>query len=225
MNKKITSFLIIIVVIFNIFIAVGCADKNREYDEKEVYDAAIDLIPKTVVLNELFYGYGIIADTSSTKFSGVYYEAEYMSQKKFGIDSVEKMKEMTRACFSSKEADGLISTKLSSILDENGTPIALVRYYQDPVDTDVIMVNSEAVIYLKDKLVYKYDTLAVTHSVGENVYVKLDVDITTEDGKEQTRTIEVALIEEKGEWRINSPTYTTYFDRDKYEDLQNNNLK
>ena len=210
-----------LVVIFSVFSIVGCGEKNREYDENEVLEAAKNLIPKSVILNELFYGYGISPDLSSTKFSGVYYEAEYMSQKKFGIETVNEMKDMVRECFSSDYSDLIISTKLSSILDENGTPIALVRYYQDPTDTEIIMVNKDAVIDLKDKLEYLYDTLSVTESRGEEVFVTLDVKITTDDKKEQTRTVNIALIEENGEWKINSPTYTTYFDRDKYDDLQN----
>lgn len=221
MSKKILSFLLTLIVIFGLLSITSCGEKNREYDETEVFEAAKKLIPKSVVMNELFYGYGISADLSSLKFNGVYYEADFISQNKFGIESVEEMKTLVKECFSSDYSDLIISTKLSSILDENGTPIALVRYYQDPTDTEIIMVNKDAEIYLKDNLEYLYDTLTVVESRGQEVFVKLDVKIVTDDKKEQIRTIEVALIEENGEWKINSPTYTTYFDNDKYDDLQN----
>ena len=221
MSKRILSFLLILVVFFTVLSIVGCGEKNREYDENEVLEASRNLIPKSVILNELFYGYGIAADLSSTKFNGVYYEADFISQDKFKINSVDEMKSKIKECFSSDYSNLIISTKLSSILDENGTPIALVRYYQDPTDTEIIMVNKDASVDLKDKLEYLYDSLRVVESRGQEVFVAIDVKITTEDKKEQTRTVEVALIEENGEWKINSPTYTTYFDRDKYDDLQN----
>lgn len=221
MNKKISSFLLILVVIFNVFLCVSCAEKNREYDENKVLEVAKELIPKSVLLNELFYGYGIAPDLSSTKFNGVYYEADYISVLDFGIKSVDEMKTLTRECFSFEYSELIIRTKLSSIMDENGTPISLVRYYQDTADTDVIMVNKDTDIFLKDKLEYDYNSIKVTHSKGEEVFVTIGVKVTNDEGKVQNKTLEVALIEESDGWRINSPTYTTYFDRSAYDDLEN----
>lgn len=223
MNKQISAILLTLVVLINVFLMAGCADKNREYDENEVYEAAKKLIPESVILNEIYYGYGISADLSSTKFSGIYYEADVASMKKYDIYSTEQMKERTRKCFSSEYSNIIINTKLSSVFDEDDdAPISLVRYYQDTVDTEIMMVNKDAVVILKDKLEYEYETLKVLYSKGEEVYVSLFVTVTDDETeKSQRKEIEVALIEENGEWRINSPTYTTYFDRTDYDDLQN----
>jgi hypothetical protein len=45
--------------------------------------------------------------------------------------------------------------------------------------------------------------------------------VTNSEKKEQIQTLKFSLFEENDGWRINSPTYVKFVDRDYYEDLQN----
>ena len=118
----------------------------------------------------------------------------------------------------------LIDTKLSSVKDDEGVIVSYVRYYQkyNALDgsEECIMVDSEATVLIDDELEYDYNSLYVSHSEGEEVIVKISVTVTDADGNSQKKELEISLIEEADGWRINSPTYTTYFDRTQYDDLQ-----
>jgi hypothetical protein len=84
------------------------------------------------------------------------------------------------------------------------------------------MVYSEAIVLLDDTVVYNYDTMRVTGSKRESVFVSIDVTVTSPEGEVQTNTLSIGLIEEKDGWRINTPTYSSY---NKYKDKENNTDK
>ena len=221
---KIKAFLLTLVVILGILTTSGCGEKNREYVEEEVKRAANELILKSELLNELYYGYGIAYDDNKSEADGRYYKASLLSANEFGVDTVEDIKVLTRECFSTEYANLLIDTKLSSVKDDEGVIVSYVRYYQkyNALDgsEECIMVDSEATVLIDDELEYDYNSLYVSHSEGEEVIVKISVTVTDADGNSQKKELEISLIEEADGWRINSPTYTTYFDRTQYDDLQ-----
>jgi hypothetical protein len=73
---------------------------------------------------------------------------------------------------------------------------------------------------LPDKVEYLYDTLTVTHSEGDVVYVKVDAKVTKDEEHEQIKEMTIGLIEEENGWRIDTSTYLKYNDRqEEYEDL------
>ncbi|MBR2650280.1 MAG: hypothetical protein IKD45_01330 [Clostridia bacterium] len=226
--KKV-AFLLTIVVIFSVLTLTGCKEKNREYDEAEVKAAALLLIPKSEILNEMYWGFGIAHDGNRSEANGKYYKADFLSAAEFGVETVEDMKRLTRECFSESYSNLIISTKLSAVQDEDGNMIAHSRYYQkynvldgsEEYREECIMVDSEAKVLLDDELSYDYDTLTVSHSIGDSVIVKITVTVTESEGKSQTKELEISLVEEADGWRINSPTYTTYFDRADYDEIQN----
>ena len=85
--------------------------------------------------------------------------------------------------------------------------------------------DTDEAVFLSDKVTYLFDTLEVSHSEGELVFVSLDVRIER-DGKTQERTINVGLIEEDDGWRIDNPTYANYNEyKDRYDELNNKDLK
>ena len=84
------------------------------------------------------------------------------------------------------------------------------------------MVYKNAIVYLTDTVLYDYSSLRVSRVKGDEVFVSISVTVSTDDGKVQTKDIEISLLEEESGWRINSPTYARYFDRQQYEDLQKN---
>ena len=99
------------------------------------------------------------------------------------------------------------------------------RYYQKYEDENQtipvnIMVYSRFENLLPDKIEYLYDTLEVTHSEDETVFVKVKVKVTRDEEHSQIREITIGLVEEEKGWRIDTSTYLTYNDRqDEYEDL------
>jgi len=221
---KIKVFLLTLVVIFNIFLVTGCGEKNREYDAEVVKEAALKLLPESKLLNELYYGYGIAYLDDKSEAEGRYYKSDFLSCQYYGVDTVEDIKVKTRKCYSTQYADIMINTKLSSVTDDEGAPLSYVRYYQKKNVLDgsdeCIMVDKEAIVLLKDKLEYDLSSVFVSHSEGEEVIVTVNVKVTNNDNKTQNKTVSFSMIEEDGEWKINSPTYVTYFDRTDYDNIQ-----
>ena len=218
-------FLLTIVVIIALFLCNSCS-KNREYNETEVIDAAKQLIQKSETLNDIYYGPGIEYVKDESSANGSYYPADYLSLNRFGIETVNDIKNLTLECFTKEYSALMINTKLSSVSDDEGIQ-GYSRYYQkyNALDNseECIMVYKDAVIYLTDTVVYDYSSLAVSRVKGEEVFVKISAEVTDTEGKTQTQEIEISLLEEENGWRINSPTYAKYFDRQQYEDLQNDN--
>ena len=213
--------LLSLIMIFSLLtLLVSC---DRKYEEAVVKEEAEKLIRASENLNEVFWGRGIdyIEDTNTA--SGNYREASYTALKKFGFTTIAGLEELTRATFSESYADSILKTTIASISDEDGIQI-LARYYQKYTDetyteTECIMVYTAAKPLLVDKVEYFYDSIKVTHSKKETVFVEIDCKVVSDDGKTQTKTLEIGLIEEENGWRIATPTYTTY-NLDYYDQLE-----
>ena len=220
-------FLITIVVIICLFSCFSCSDrkiKNREYNEEEVITAAEKLIKKSEKVNEIYYGHGISYYADESTANGIYYQADFLSLERLGVDTVDDIEALTYDCFTKSISEDMISTTLGSVSDEDGIQ-TMSRYYQkyNALDNkpECIMVNKNAIVYLTDNVVYDYSSIRVSRVEGDTVFVKIDVTVTTEEDKTQTQELEIGLFEESDGWRLNSSTYTKYVDKDYYNDLQN----
>ncbi len=218
-------FLLTFVVIFSLLSIMGC-EKDREYDEATVLSEAKTLIEKSIVLNELYFGEGIAWEQNESEANGYYYKADVISQSSFGIETVDDIKSMTRLCYTVDYSNQLINTKLTAVTDDNGNIRGYARYYQKYSVLDdtpeCIMVYKNAPVYLKDEVTYHYETLRVSDVKGEEIFVTLNITVTNENGESQVRELTTSLIEESDGWRINQPTYASYFDKDRYDELQKN---
>ena len=219
--------LLTLVFVFMLFCMIGC-EKDRKYEEAEVFEAVRKLIPISEKVNEIYYGEGIICDMNLSDADGAYYKADELSLKEFGVKNITDIKNLTYSCYSKELAEGIIQTKLSSVSDDDGIKI-YVRYYQkyNALDNseECIMVYKKAEVFLTDDIIYDYTTLKIKDVVGEVIFVDIDATVTNSEGKSQVRTLTVQLIEQEDGWRLNSPTYLKYTDDKYYEDLQNQSKK
>lgn len=217
--------LLTLVVIIAVFSVISCGKvENREYDEAQVLLAAKALIEKSEILNELYYGKGIAYEDDINLATGIYYPADEISVKSFGIETVEDIKTLTRECFTVSLSNIMIGTKLQAVTDSSGNQ-SYVRYYQkydtlDPKKPECIMVNKEIEVLLKDKVTYDYSTLSVKGAEGQTVKVTIAVTVENEKGDVQHKTLEIGLLEEENGWRIDTPTYARYTDDSYYQELQ-----
>ena len=201
--KKVISVILILAALLCL---VSCGEKNRKYDEAEVLYAAERLIRRSKTLNGLYWGEGIKYYEDASLSNGAYYPADPEHLLTLGIDTVEDLKRLTRETFSAAYSDNIFKSKLSSMREDEYFGYA--RYYQG---IDTIMVYSEATSFLDDEVDYLYDTLAVTGSRGEVVFVRLSVEIS-DGANKQIRELEVGLVEEEDGWKIDTPTYMSYQD-------------
>ena len=124
--KKIISLILCIVIFLSL---VSCDDEKIKYDEDEVLLAAAELIVKSGELNTLFWGEGIRYEEDDLNKNGYYYPANPYSLIRYGVRTVEDMKEMARDVFSVSYCESIFSSVLSS----SGTKIP-----KTPVNTAIL---------------------------------------------------------------------------------------
>ena len=190
--KKIISVILILV---SLLLLASCS-KKANYDEAEVKEAAVDLIKRAEVYNDIFWGNGIPYEEGGYS-KGIYYAADVTYLHKMGFLKLDDIYIKAANVYS---ADYLQSIYVGMNTSGN------VRYYEE---TEYIMVNSKAEPLLKDEVKYLYDTIEVVDSDGDTVTIKITVKVTR-GGDTQTRDKEIDLVKEGGRWLIDSPTYTTY---------------
>lgn len=222
--KRILYLFLSLLIVFSLTLSLFSCD--RSYDEKIVEKEARYLIEKSLVLNEIYWGKGIPYVRIDTQ--SAYCEADFFALRELGFNTVEGLKEKTREVFSEGYCNSIFSTAFSSVVDSDDL-MYYARYYQKYEDKEqtipvCIMVYSEFKNLLPDEVTYLYDTLVVTHSEKDVVYVKLNAIVKTKDGKEQVREKIIGLVEEEGRgWRIETSTYVRYNEKqDEYENLIQN---
>jgi len=212
--RKCSLLLLIAVIVFSALCFTGC---DRSYNENEVLSSARELLERSKTLNEIYYGEGIAYIEDESKREGSYYQADAYSLSKYGISTLEDIKNLTRSVFTTEYSNILISTKLSSVIDD--TSIAsFARYYQKKSSLDgsdeCIMVYKDAAVFLKDTVTYDYESMTVSDVDGEIIYVTLNVTVTNPENQTQSSTLTVGLIEEEDGFRIDTPTYKSYIKDD-----------
>ncbi len=216
-------FLMLLLVISLSLSFISC---DRSYDEEEVYEAALLLIPKSAELNTLYWGEGLMYIKNPSTSSGAYHEADYISLEKYGFRTVEEMKNLTRDVFSKEYCDYIFSAAFTSVSDDEEIHF-FARYYQKYEDSEgkipvSIMVYEKFEPLLTDEVFYDLETLKVTHSKKDKVFVQIEATVTNKGGESQKRTKQIALVEENDGWRIDSATYLKYNEQaSEYEDLEN----
>ena len=212
---KIKAFLLAVALIFSSIGLISCKkeEKDREYNEQEVLSAAKDLIKKSELLNEIYYGYGIECDFNDmSNANGNYFPADILSCERFGITDVNDIKTLTRECFTEAQSNYMINNTLSPVKDGSGEIVHFARYYQEYNTLNLeeekcIMVYSKYEPLLIDTVEYFYETVRVDDVEGEIIIVAINVSVTNSQGNVQNKTIKIELLEEKNGFRINSPTY------------------
>lgn len=217
--KRILSVILILVLLISV---CGCgSESNREYDEAEVIREAKRLIPLSAVLNEIYYGKGIMASEDSEGV-GAYKPALDSELERYGFNTVEELKARTRVVFSASLSENIFSTVLSAVSDEDDTIVGYARYYQELSEKGEplrFMVLTNYPYVLKNTVEYG-ENITVIGSFGQIVKISVPVKLTREDGKVKEKNITVDMIEEELGWRLASVSYAVYNEStDRYEDL------
>lgn len=224
-RKSLISSLLVIFILVTLIFTTSC---NRKYNEDEVVEVTENLLKQAEMLNFVYYGAGIsFIDGDDT--TGYYKKASYNHLTELGFYTIDELKVRTDAVFSSEYASLIYSTLLSTVYEDTG-PISAARYYQaydeQSGEPTHIMVYSVYEPLMRDSVVYNYDSISVIGAKKEIVKVSVEATVTTSDGKTQTATVVINLVEEEDGWRIDNPTYVNYNDSlDRYNELQDQEIK
>ncbi len=200
---------LVILVLAAALLLVGCGTDNREYDEDEVKIAAARLIKQSQELNDIFWGTGIAYIEDGGYKNGYYYPADPVALRDLGYETVEDILVETAKVFSAAYTESIAASVFSAKVGDYSM-MGYTRYYQE---IDVIMVYTIYEPLLKDEVEYMYDQITVLGSEAEKVIVEIPIKVTRGE-LSQTRNITVDLVEEENGWRIDSPTYASYREKE-----------
>ena len=210
MIRKI-SLILAVVLLFTCLAACGEeVIPDREYNKEEVAAAAKTLIKKSESLNKLLWGEGIRFDPlNAPDASGYYYRADEFSLDSFGVETVLDIEKSMREVFSESYSNDIAASSVFTSA-QDGNLVYYARYQQKGEEgkPEYILVYSKWEPFLFDTVTYDYSTIRDAGVKGERVFVDIDCTVKdSETGKSEKRSLNIALVEEKYGWRIDSPTY------------------
>lgn len=187
---------------------VGC---DRSYDEAEVKAAAEELLQKSILVNEIFYGTGMEYDEKSSAAIGHYCPVEKEYLDSIGISTTDGLRNLTKGVYTDALCEIIFSTKLESLRDSEGNVISFRRYYDGKVNgVGYLMAYTEADVRYDNTVEYLYETLTVTGADGEHINIEIDVLLTSTVGQTRTTRVEFSLLEEKGEFRLDTLSFVKF---------------
>ncbi len=200
----------------------SCKEKDREYVESEVVAATEQLIKKSLILNEIYWGSGIryvVPDDMEEIKGYLPADKEHLAalEAEYGIKDVENLKTKTREVFSQTGYNWIVSSCLTNITGDDGI-VSYARYYQSVKNaetgaTDDLMVytGTRNIYENTESVEYIYDGMYVSDVEGQVITVTLKVKTTGKSGAQKTRDFTVQVIEEATGWRLHSASYATHY--------------
>ena len=226
-KTRLVSLLIAVILILSVTTLSSC-DKRIKFDEAEVVAAARTLLKEAEFLNEVYYGSGIEYTENEDYDIGYYSRASSAHLEILGFSTIDELKVITEKTFSDGYSSLLYSTILGNLTDDTSI-VSAARYFQnhnEETKESYIMVRSTYIPMFKDTIVYDYDSLRAEGSNKEKVFVSVNATVTNSDGKSQTVTLTVNLVEESDGWKIDNPTYANYNElKDRYDELKDQDIK
>ena len=197
-SKKIFTFLLALTLLFS-FSLTSCG---------EVIAASRELLLKSIEVNKVFYGEGLILDEDTNFSNGSYYPAYELQFENLSFNDIEGLKKLTESVYTKDLSELIFSTKLSSVEDENYV-ISLARYYQRDDDfIRCIMIYKDAEVLYTNEVDYIYDSIKVIGADGEYIKITVDTVLTDKDGSSETVNIELKLLEEENGFRLDTLSFT-----------------
>ncbi len=191
--------------------------ENREYDEVEVISVAKDLIERSVVISEIYFGDGIPFISDGENKSN-YRPADTKYLETLGVKYIDDLKNLTRGVFSESESEFLFSRFFDRVdSDEYLGVVHYIPSYEgegnDKKETGILVYKDReknVLVRADESMVHDYNTIRVIGSEGERVKITIQSTVVCDDGKRCTLTNELYLVEEKDGWRLDSQTKCAY---------------
>ena len=203
--KRILSLTLVLVLLLVPMLS-GCAHVGTE---EEVLSAARELFPKVEVLNQIYYGSGIPAESGTENYRPAL--SSWLSER--GITDLGSLERETQKVFSAALWEDISETILNPLHDVNGMVQRSVRYYEANTAERgaFIMVNTGFSPMIRGDNRFLTDSLQVV-SLGKDIaVVKIRV-VAYVGEQEKTQEVEYDLVWEEDAWRLDSIPCVSYID-------------
>ena len=211
--KKLLSLLLCAVLLCGALLSfAGCA----KLDTTGLAEAAPDLIARSVLFNEIYFGDGIPYNKNDEPAIGAFYYADPAYLSANGFTTVEQLKKLTKQVFSEAYSATIFENALEGYAVEGTTDYSYARYSSSQAlklrdENETILVNQNYNFFTIGKTTYDYATLTLGKVTKDSATMTIRVSTVyaateTENELTTTDTLEITFVYENG-WRIDSPTY------------------
>ncbi|MBQ3791625.1 MAG: hypothetical protein II797_00820 [Clostridia bacterium] len=235
---KISAVLLAFGLLLSVF--SGCGPK---LSGEELRETVKPLLVKSVRLNEILFGDGLQAETSEARLAR-YFEALNLTRETAAYLPVssssdylseEQITKAVREVYAASYAEHLIRLAFYGIApgDDDEVELGLVPVIYARYKTqDNVFANGDKVLCVRADagedafpladVSFDFDTVRAVGSgvINGTAYIRFTVDVSIlDDGAEALRlNTEFRIVEEKGVWKLDSPTY---FSRELIADEEN----
>ena len=201
--KRIIAALLLIITAVS---TLSSCEKDREYDEAVVKREAEQLIKKSIPLNEIYYGKGFLYTDEG---EGNYKKIAEGEAERYGIESIDVLKEKTLQVFSKSWSETIFTTLLSG--QNDGEHRTYARYLQySKGEESYIVVNIAHEYQMTNTIEYDFSGINVIGAKGEKVTISVPVTLTRTDGGVKSDEIRISMIEEENGWRLSGSSHAVY---------------
>ena len=203
------SFLLVTVLILA-FSACGAAPELSE-----VKDTFVELIESSYEINDIFFGKGLAVYERGGDFATKYYIYENLSenydfyeivQSESGYLTADSIKEAASKVYSADYLEGIYTMAFDGYSD--GESVTTARYLEaDGYFLRYTYGEKDPFDILEGKQRhYLFDTMRIVRPSSAD-YVNVEIESYLLGNEDETLTVTLRFTLEKGEWRLDSPTY------------------
>ncbi len=186
-------------------------------EDADIIARAKELIPKTEVINQLFFEEGI--PTRQEEPQNGYIPADANRLEAMGFTKIDDIFRYMEEVYTKEFCEIFKNSYLFEPLYSGGSIVSYSycydHYEKDKNGNDVfvgVMVSAFGLDPQTSPVVYHYDTLTVKEKAKKRCVLTMDVTVTSENNS-QTKPLKVVLTRDSdGVWRLDSHTCATYFD-------------
>ena len=188
----------------------SCTEKKPPVDQAAVLAAAAELLPRSVEINEIFFG-PILPHQGEEGALGVYVPLSSAWSAQHEIYTVQDIKDRVEEVFAPYYYEWLYEIRLGSIFTDSG--VASYTSYYDLKKEDgstVLMQSTARPVLMNGSMSYDLTTLQFVGERNGVVTLSVEATVTTADQKSLTETLEFQMCCEGGVWLLRSNTYFAY---------------
>lgn len=205
MKKRIYTLLLAIALLLTPLSLASCSSKPPALEQ--IYDTVVDLVERSYAANDLLYGYGLPVIAIGSQWAELNYiysdsdyaDYEYVSENSRYL-SISAIKEALESVYSAELLDSYQTALFDGFIV--GNDVIRARYYESD-EWLYQSLDSEPLVTWQR--IYDYSTMRIVKPSRAD-YVTVEIDTHLEDD-DTVLPVRIAIVYEKGEWRLDSPTY------------------
>ena len=207
MSRNVSLFIrlcALCLVMLCILSALPACSKSQPPRLEDIYDEAVELIEKSFAINDLVFGYGLPVWHIGSEYAQMLYVydktpifenvTEYAT-----ITTLTQMKQRMEAVYSSAYLESLYGSLFDGYAYEEGSMPA--QYNED--STRLYQWKNYKPLVTKQRI-YDYASMRVVGGDAQTAVLEIDSHLENE---ETTLVVELILVLENGQWRLDTPTY------------------